>query len=678
MASRPLTLGFALTALSTAPVFAQTPDSLSPGLQLQEQLRTPPLAPTLVPEAPRKKKPLGDPCPEFGPAPSGPTQREPVEGQGPGQPEPAQQDPVWPRAPWQPQERSTPDGAPPTSWSQERILLGQVSLRGTNNYGVQADGRPFSEADLPKLFHELRDRFQALGKTEPLSLSQLAMAQQEAHSALNLKGYVLSQVLLVVGGVPKKPDQIKEGDRVDVVIVASFIEKLRLCEGGDALQAYVRKMLQPLVGGPKPKLVFNVHDLERQLWLMRSFGAVEFTPLLLRGQQFGGTELVGRIKPISPKVSVLTDNNVPQQLGSWRLGASLDGYVHSVQPLHVSAIGDNAFPVPGGFVDGFLQVSTPLGNQGWTGEFLWGITSTSSVNLLAGSNTLQTGGLSNYWSLGASYPLVMRRNSGLSVGVKGTLQNSTNDLYENGQQSQDLSTDRIRAIRFTLDGYLQSPPAEGENGRISLGRVSQLGFVLSQGFAGLGSDLAAGELLSNPKAAPNFTSARLNLAHYQDLTRYNRLSNNLTTVTLATLKGAAQLSSTALPVPEQFTYGGPYYGRAFNSAYLLGDEGWSVSLELGQRFLFNPNGLTSLRGKTYVFEPFVWYDYGFTSNRTSVQEGGFPSQSAASLGIGVRGSILGGTSNIELGWGIPSTNTLQSSQTGADNSIVYFKAKVRF
>lgn len=571
-----------------------------------------------------------------------------------------------------------PEGASPASWSQVRILLGQVSLRGTNNYGVRPDGRPFREADLPRLFRELRDRFQALGKTDNLTLAQLVTAERESHLALNRQGYVLSQVLLVVGGVPRKPAQIKEGDRVDVVIVNSFIEKLRLCEGGNPLQAYVRKMLQPLVGEGAPKLVFNVRDLERQLWLIRSFGAVELTPLLLRGKQFGGTELVARVKPINPKVSVLSDNNVPQQLGSWRLGASLDGYVPSVQPVHLSVIGDNAFPLPGGFVDGFLQASTPLGNQGWTGEFLWGITSTSSVNLAAGPNMLQTGGLSNYWSLGASYPLLMRRNSGLSVGIKGTLQNSSNDLYDNGQQSQDLSTDRIRAIRFTLDGYLQSPPAESESGRISLGRVSQLGFVLSQGFAGLGSDLAAGEVLSNPNAAPNFTSARLNLAHYQDLTRYNRLSNNLTTVTLATLRGAAQLSSTALPVPEQFTYGGPYYGRAFNSAYLLGDEGWSVSFELGQRFLFNPRGLTSLRGKTYVFEPFAWYDYGFTSNRTSVQDGGFPSQAASSYGIGARGSVLGGISNFELGWGIPSLNTLQSGRTGTDNSIVYFKVKVGF
>lgn len=668
MAPRPLALGFALATLTAAPALAQAPGSLSPGLQLQEQLRTPATTPPLVPEEPRRKKPTADPCPEFGPPPSQGDTSQPA----------VRQEPAWPQTSWQSQDRQGPDGAPPVTASQARIVLGQVRLRGTNTYGVLPDGRPFGEADLPRLFRDLRDRFQALGKSEALTVSQLATAQREAHVALNRQGYVLSQALLLIDGAPKKPSQIKEGDRVDVVIVDSYIEKLRLCEGGDALQAYVRKMLQPLVGGDRPKKVFNVNDLERQLWLMRSFGAVEFTPLLLRGQKFGGTELVGKVKPINPKFSVLSDNNVPQQLGSWRLGASLDGYVHSVQPVRLSAIGDNSFPISGGFVDGFVQASTPLGNQGWTAEALWGITSTSSENLLSGANILQTGGTSNYWSLGASYPLLTRRNSGLSVALKGTLQNSTNDIYQNGQQAQDLSTDRIRAIRLAFDGYLQSPPAEREDGRFSLGRVSQFGFVLSQGFSGLGSDLASGEVLSNPNGVPNFTTARLNLAHYQDLSRYSRLSDKVTTVTLATLKGAAQLSRTALPVPEQFTYGGPFYGRSFNSAYLLGDEGWSVSVELGQRFLINPGGLTSLRGKTYVFEPFAWYDYGATSNRTSVQDGGLPGQSAASFGLGARGSILGGNSNFELGWGIPSTNTLQPNRTGADNSIVYFKMKLGF
>ena len=672
MAPRPLSLGLALAALAASPAAALAQVTNPGGLidqqlqqrqldqQRQQQLRQEKqnLEELKRQEFDRQEKEFGDPC---------------VEEKATGDTKPRKRN-DWPRSQW---EKTRPGELQEAELKTriEPIRVSAVSLRGTNDYGVLENGKPLLEADLPKLFLQLRQRFEALAKEQPLSVAALGEAQRQAHADLNREGYVLSQVLLYVDGEARDPSQLKANDQVTVIIVPSFIEKLRLCHGGNALQAYVRKMLQPVVAGPRPKKVFNIMDLERQIWLIRNFGGVEFTPVLRRGQIFGGTELVGKVNRVRPKFGILADNNVPLQLGSWRLGASVEGIVPSIQPVRFSFVGNNAFPVPGGFIDGFLSLTTPLGNQGWSGEFLWGTTSTSVDQPLVG----QSGGSSNYFSLGATYPLLMRRERTLAFSIKGTLQNSTNDLYAT-TPATNINTDRIRALRMSLDGSFNAPPVQGIDKRYSLGRTTQFGVLLSQGFGGLGSELPAGAVPSNPNGNLSFTTARFNVAHYQDLTRYINLGkgNRLTTISLATFRASGQLSTTALPVPEQFTYGGPFYGRAFYSAYIQGDQGWAVSLELSQRFLYNAMGVGSPTGRTSVMEPFAWLDYGATSNLTSVQAGGRPSQSVSTYGIGLRSSVLGSANSMELGWGIPATNTVDPARSGIGSSIVYFRLKLGF
>ena len=93
-----------------------------------------------------------------------------------------------------------------------------------------------------------------------------------------------------------------------------------------------------------------------------------------------------------------------------------------------------------------------------------------------------------------------------------------------------------------MDGYYASPDS-----------TNALSFQLSQGLSGLDDDLDSDQFKSNPEADNNFTSARLNVSRTQ---RFFDIG------TLFTIKGAAQLSSTPLPAPEAFTYGGSQYGRA--------------------------------------------------------------------------------------------------------------------
>jgi hemolysin activation/secretion protein len=602
-------LGFALATLAAAPAFAQAPGALSPGPLLQEGLRTPPV----TPETPF---------------------RPPSQPQAPGPGE-------------APRSEGDPDA--PANWD------GSIQIRGITERG-------FAETRLPRPFQRVRAELQRelnrLREGNQLTIGNLETVIGASTKKLRDLGYITSLVLAVPTAAARPGEATPP---LSVVIVASYIGRVepQMLKGGTDLKAHVLKMLQPVVGGNGPKAVFNSRDLQRQVRLINTFGSVKVDWFLKPGTELGESILYPVIRATPTRATLLMDNNVPLPLGTWRLGASVQGYIPSSQPVRLVARADNAFSVPGGFVFGTVQATTPIGNEGWSGELLWATTSTNSKDLASGPATLQTGGISNYYTLGLNYPLLARDNGTLSVGLKGTIQNSTNDLYLNDQHVFDLNTDRIRAVRLSLDGYT----FDWKKNARAWTRLSQLNFVLSQGFSGLDSGLDPGEVLSNIYAHPNFTTARLYLTHQQLIT--GKPENG----TVLSLIGTGQASRTALPVPEQFVYGGPVIGRGFNSAYILGDQGWAGSLELGQRMIFVKPSRNGSPERQTSFWPFFWYDYGFTSYRNSA----LANQSASTYGIGARGSFNNERTGYELGWGIPSNNTLQPNRTGPGNSILYFR-----
>ena len=107
------------------------------------------------------------------------------------------------------------------------------------------------------------------------------------------------------------------------------------------------------------------------------------------------------------------------------------------------------------------------------------------------------------------------------------------------------------------------------------------------------------------------------------------------------------------------------YGRAFNSVYLLGDQGWALSTELAQPINFR------VTIKPITVTPFVWYDYG----STNYKEGLLSDQTASTYGVGIRGNGLQLPMNLV---GVFFNKYQESSHTGPENSVVYFNAGWRF
>jgi hemolysin activation/secretion protein len=470
-----------------------------------------------------------------------------------------------------------------------------------------------------------------------VTFDQLKLAASRAELNYKNQGFITTKVIIPA-------QDIKSGNIV-IQVIEGFIEDLQVRGATPGLQAYFRKMLQPIVNVDSSK-IFNYKKFERKLLQIRDFGGVKFSSTLLKGTKLGSSILVFDLKTDSFDGFIGANNNISDQLGDFQINANAQYVFPISQPIKLTGGGSYSFPFNGGLVTGLAGISSPIGNEGFIANALWSTSSTSSKDLFDGDGKLQTVGSSNYWSLGAGYPLILKRNSKLMISLNGTGQNSTNDLYLDGSQVTDLSTDKIRAIRLSLDGYFASERS-----------VSSASFRLSQGIGGLGDDLAVDEFKSNANSKPNFTSALLNLSRSQKIFDFG---------TFLTVKASGQLSSTSLPSPEAFTYGGPLYGRAFKNVYILGDQGASGSIEVSQRFDF------SLFNNAASISPYSWYDIG----TTEYKEGPLSSQTASTYGIGLRGNAY--NTKFELGWGIPATNTLKTTHVGTSNSILYFNAGWRF
>ena len=473
---------------------------------------------------------------------------------------------------------------------------------------------------------------------EEISFAELQQAVVQAQNVYRSAGYITSVVYL--------PQQnFVDNGMVLVRVVEGFIEDVEVRGANDGLRAYAERMLQRVEGGPN-KNIFNFSQLERQLVLMRDFGGLQYTTTLARGTRLGGSVLLVDLKEKTLSAGLTADNNLPAQLGEVRTGAYAQYVTPTSLPFKINLLGNYAFPVENGLIDGIASLSAPIGTDGLRATALWAISSTNSSDLYDGPSKVQTRGESNYVAFGMDYPLIARRNTQLNIGLKGTGQNSSNDIYVDDKQTTNLSTNRIRAARFNLDAFTFDAET-----------TYQLNLLVSQGFGGLDDELEDGEFLSTPYGSNEYTTARLNLSVVR------RIFDSNTSITL---KGAGQWASTGLPVPEQFTYGGPNFGRGFTSAYILGDQGASGLAQLGHDFYFE-NGTASLG-------PFAWIDYGYVN----YLEGPLPDQAAATYGVGLKGSAWSGKGNFEVGWGVPALNTFNPRDVGVDSGIVYFKVGVGF
>ena len=510
--------------------------------------------------------------------------------------------------------------------SDPELLINRVQVQGANV--VQAS--------------ELIAPFQPLlGKR--VRFSQLQQALNQASNIYRDAGYFISRVVIPEGG-------LRDGV-LTLVAVEGYIERVEVVgRGSAALKRWTTGFMAPVVSTARQPKPVRFASLERQLLALQSVGGLRFSSTMTKGEVFASSRLVIDLNPQVLSGAVGINNNVLLQLGDYQVTGQLQANLLDLgQPLQVDLNGSNAFPYPGGSVNGTVGVTAPVGTSGLKLALLGGNTRTTSTSLLPdlGVN-LNTNGQSTLGSLALRYPLLLNRRASVNLSLQGDLQNVTNNLNANGARLQS-SESRLRALRLGVDASRNTPFY-----------ASYAGLQISQGLPIWNAQvLSPDPALSNPYGSTSFFSARLTLLHQQ------RIGSSQS---FLTFRGMGQLAGTPLPSSEDFSYGGPFLGRAYRSTFLIADQGVAAGLEYSHSFTAGQTNLT----------PFVFYDVGSVSQ----VPGSAPQvpQSAGSYGLGLRGSFSS-QANVEVGWAIPSSITLGpgiNGRNGPANSIVYFRAALTF
>ncbi len=504
--------------------------------------------------------------------------------------------------------------------SERTILLKDISISGN---------KKFSEKKLKKFFINL------IGKD--VTFSDLSNAALEMQSLYREKGYITTRVI-----IPKQ--DFLSGD-IKIAVIESYLEDIVVTGGTDGTREYIRYMTSSILKDNLKYKIFKFDDLERQLLLIKKNGIGKLTSTLSKGSKVGTSLLTINIDPEPLNISAFSNTDLSNNLGDYVVGLKSSYTTKTKNPLKIGTSSKYAFPIPDGLLSGVVYLEKPIAKKGLNLNTIYAYSTTKTKDLFPNTTGESINkGTSEYISLGISYPFVLKRNTELGFDIATTIQNSHQDLYQDNVMSNNVSTDRIRALRVGL------------NGRKSLKRsYNTARFLFSQGFEGWDDSLTSDQQKSNLNSKPNFSTYKL------DLSRQQFLGND---GVVLQFNASGQISSTSLPTPEKFSFGGPDYGRGFANSHIFGDAGWSSSIQLSKN-MYSKNDKT--------ITPFVWLDYGETDDLT----GDSREKSASTYGFGVGGNFNRDTT-YELSVGIPGIDDSNPTKTGPDHSIFKFKLGLNF
>ena len=508
--------------------------------------------------------------------------------------------------------------------SEKTILLKSISISGNKKFSTKELYKPFS---------------QLIGKN--ITFSQLQNATFKAQSLYREKGYITTRVVL--------PQQNFLSGEIKVIVVESYLENIVVRGGTEGTREYIKFMTNKVLEDNKNNGIFKFEDLERQLLLIKKNNIGQLTSTLSKGSKLGTSLLTIVIDPSPTEVSAFSNTDISENLGDVVVGLKSSYTTKSKYPLKIGLSSKyappSASPQENYLSSGVAYLEKPIGQKGLSLNTIYAFSSTKTKDLFpltAGKS--QNKGYSEYFSFGASYPFILKRNTELGMDISTSIQDSKQDLFQDNVFSNNVSTDRIRTLRVGL------------NARKSLkNSYNTARLVYSQGYDGFDNSYKSDEVKSNLDASSNFSSYKLDLTRQQSLWR-----RGLTLI----LNSSGQISTEPLPTPEKFSFGGSQFGKGFKNSHIFGDAGWAASLQLNQN-VYNKNGKT--------LSPFVWFDYGQVDDLT----GETRELSAATYGIGIGGNISP-NATYQVSVAVPSEDDQNPNKVGIDHSIVKFNFGFKF
>jgi hemolysin activation/secretion protein len=377
-------------------------------------------------------------------------------------------------------------------------------------------------------------------------------------------GYVLSRAV-----VP--PQNFgRHGAVVRIQVVEGYIDNVvwpaeKLARYRDFFSDYTARIV-----ADRPA---NIRTLERYLLLANDLPGLKFsTSLKPSPTNPNASTLIVEVAEKRLDAVARIDNRGTEARGPWQyLGsASVNNILGAHEQFTVTTAGTFQLEELQYFAATYRQV---LNSEGLTGfvnaSYGFGRPGTDQLRLFDYHTR------STVVEAGLSYPVIRTREKNLTVTALGFM---TDD------EALGLlpTRDRLRGFRLKADADWAD----------SFLGINQVNFTFSQGINGLG---ASGNL--GPDDTPPSTAVgRVDFNKIEGtFTRTQPLPQNFS----AFFAAYAQYAFTPLLVSEQCSYGGRFFGRAFDPSQMLGDHCWSV---LGEARYDIATGIKQLtRSQLYAF-----------------------------------------------------------------------------
>jgi hemolysin activation/secretion protein len=483
------------------------------------------------------------------------------------QPPSPQAQPVGPRV-------SLPSTVAPEGADKIKLTIRTVKVEGSTVYSAD----------------ELRVIYQDLIGHE-VTLQAVYDVAQRITAKYGIDGYVLSRAI-----VPPQ-NFARHNATVRIEVVEGYIDKVvwpeKLVQYRDYFTHYAAMII-----ADRPS---NVRTVERYLLLAGDLPGLKFSTSLKASEKnpkaatlyvevaYKPFDALARIDNRGPAgrgpleyLASVTANNVFGQQDA--LTFTYAGVYPTQELLYAAANYRQVLNAEG--LTGFVNVSDG-----------WGRPGTELLEMLQfKTRTL-------YLDTGMTYPIIRSRERNLSFTGLFFGSDSTSDAL--GQLFND---DRLRGLRAKVDADMAD----------FFGGLNLLNVTASQGFSGLGSTENGNPLASRADGRVDFTKFEMLATHTQPI-----FGGPFS----AYFAGYGQYATTSLLTPEQCSFGGRYFGRAYDPSEILSDSCYM--------------GTTELRYDIPVFWQMSQIQfYGFTDGGElfdRVPGPGFPSWvHAASAGAGLR------------------------------------------
>lgn len=283
--------------------------------------------------------------------------------------------------------------------------------------------------------------------------------------------------------------------------------------------------------------------------------------------------------------------------------------------------------------------STPLGNNGIELNFISNYSHTLPDFILSPNDT---SGTNSYFYSGLSYPLLITNTKNFTILGGFAINNGKSFSFDD-----QLYADRLR------DGILGASYSFSDT---LLGHAQNLITAsLTQGFNILSATVTGSPSLSFVNGRSNFTKINFYASRLQTL------PHNFSIL----VAGQGQKAFNPLLTEEQFSYGGPDFGRAYDPAEIAGDNGLSGRAELRYDMKLTNKLITHV-------QYFTFYDIGKVWVYETVIQ--LPEVSASSAGLGLRaqhGNFLTGSIEVDKPLTKPVDNLVSNGQNGKSFRVFF-------